>query len=116
MFTTAMTNFSNQNPPKPIPPSADTAETVERVVSRRQLIVERGDILVTRVSGGFSPTSRAVYQLRVNGTGPLPERFANFDRAIAAGNVLAVRAFVRLFYLENEQDPPYLIQDFRRNR
>ena len=46
--------------PDPIPPTADRAEAVERIVSRRQLLVEDGDVLIVREAGGLRGVSRVV--------------------------------------------------------
>ena len=99
----------------PLPPSADPAEAVERIVSRRQLIFQDGDVVIVRIPGGLSATTRSVYQLRLRGKGPVPGRFANFDHAVAAGDQLATQRRVRLFYIDSdaEHEIPHLLKDYR---
>jgi hypothetical protein len=99
---------------KPTPPLADPAEAVERIVPRRQLLLEDGDLLIMREPGGLREGSRVVYQLRIRGLGAIPDqRFASFEHAAARGEELATKARVRLFYFESEQDPPHLLKDAR---
>jgi hypothetical protein len=38
---------------KPISPQADHAEAVERIIPRRQLLLEDGDVLIVRTSAGL---------------------------------------------------------------
>ena len=98
----------------PTRPLDDPAEAVERIVSRRQLLVEDGDILLTRSSAGLSQTPyHPLYELHVRGHGPTGDRFAGFDHAVAHGEQLAVRSKVRLLYLETPDDPPHLLNDYR---
>ena len=99
---------------KPTPPLADPAEAVERIVPRRQLLLEDGDVLMMREAGGLREGSRVVYQLRIRGLRAIPDqRFASFEHAAARGEELATKARVRLFYFESEQDPPHLLKDAR---
>jgi hypothetical protein len=101
-------------PDKPISPQDDPAETVERLIPRRQLLLEDGDVLLMRESGGAREGSRVIYQLRIRGTGPIPNmRFASFEHAAARGEEIARKTKVRLFYFETKQDPPHLLIDAR---
>lgn len=95
----------------PIAPLSDAAETVERILSRRRLVVANGDIIIERASGGLQSTQRFLYRLCVRGEGYLPERFASFAHAAAMGEDLARERRVRLFYLESEHEPPFLLKD-----
>ena len=98
----------------PLSPLSDPAEAVERIVPRRRLKLEDGDILIVRTSGGFRSGGRDVFQLHVRGqVAGRAERFAGFDRAAAAGEQLATSKRVRLFYLDSESSPPRLLNDFR---
>jgi hypothetical protein len=111
-----MPDASDGKPPnnRRKPPGADPAEAVERIISRRQLIIEDGDVLIVRTSGGFRPnTQRALYQLRVQGHGLLPERFAGFEGAAVAGERITEARKVRLFYLDADDEPPFLLRDYR---
>ena len=57
--------------------------------------------------------SRLVYHLHVHGSVALSDRFASFEHAAARGEELATRCRVRLFYIEQKSDPPFLLKDPR---
>jgi hypothetical protein len=98
----------------PSSPLSDPAEAVERIVPRRRLKLEDGDIVIVRTSGGFRSGGRDVFQLYVRGQiVARAERFTGFDRAAATGEQLATTKRVRLFYLDSENSPPHLLSDFR---
>ena len=47
-----------------IPPATDPVEAVERIVSRRQLLIERGDIFISRAPAMIrAAEERDIYQL-----------------------------------------------------
>src|SRR5262245_8718145 len=95
-----------------IAPAADPAEAVERVVSRRQLIVEPGDIVLARET--VAHESSWQYRLHVHpepSHGSLANVFARFDWAAAAGEDRAANSKVRLFY--DEDGVLTLLQDYR---
>lgn len=101
--------------PNATPPLADPAEAVERIVGRRKLLFEDGDVIIVHVSGGLKER-RPVYQLRIRGSGPVGERFVGFEHAVAAGEQIAATRQVRLFYVasdDTEHDIPYLLKDYR---
>ena len=101
-------------PQDPTRPLDDPAETVERIVPRRLLLLEDGDVLIMREAGGLREGSRVVYQLRIRGSGAIPDqRFASFEHSAARGEELATRARVRLLYFESQQEPPFLLKDAR---
>ena len=105
-----------QQAQEPLRPQDDPAEAVERIVPRRHLLLEDGDILIMRENGGMREGSRVIYQLRVRGTGALPDhRYASFEHAAATGEELATKGKVRLFYFESKQEPPHLLKDARGN-
>ena len=109
-------NRPNGSPSRvdPISPLSDPAEAVQRIVPRRRLKLDDGDILIVRTSGGFRSGGRDVFQLHVRGqVASRSERFAGFDRAAAAGEQLATTKRVRLFYVDSESSPPHLLNDFR---
>ena len=84
---------------------------------RRHLIIEDGDVLIVRTSGGFRPNApRSLYQFHVQGHGLLPERFAAFEHVAVAGEQLAETRTVRLFFQETNDEPPFLLRDFRPRR
>lgn len=109
--------------PVKLAPAGDPAETVERVLGRRQLIVEEGDIVVVREVAGIwhagpgltSPTtvSRSQYRIVVRGQGDdeIERVFAKYDRAVMDGEVLAANRRVRLFY--SEDNAITLLRDYR---
>jgi hypothetical protein len=93
-----MSTERRRRPSNPLRPLDDPAEAVERIVPRRQLLVEDGDVLIMREAGGLREGSRVVYQLRIRGSGPIADqRFASFEHAAARGEELATKAKVRLF-------------------
>ena len=98
----------------PRPPLVDAAEAVERIVPRRQLLFENGDVIIVRVPSGLNLTGR-LYQLRIRGSGPIAERFVSFEHAAGAGDQVAAQARVRLFYVDSdsEYEVPHLLKDYR---
>jgi ribonuclease BN (tRNA processing enzyme) len=100
-------------PTRATPPEADPTETMERLLSRRQLKIETGDVVLARVHGGYSIT-RESFQLGISGDGKPIERFATFEHGAAKGEELAPRLHARLFFLEHEGEPPFLLKDARR--
>ena len=102
--------------PQAIPPLTDPAEAVERIVPRRQLLIEDGDVLIVPAPGALQYMPRQqIYGLRVRGEGPAAGRYVSFEHASAAGDELARRRRVRLFFLETDGpgDTPYLLKDYR---
>ena len=105
----------NEQPSERIPvrlaPADDPAETVERLLSRRQLIVEDGDIVVVRetarISRGTTVVaslgSSSMWQYRVTVRGQHESRrvFATYERGVVDGEALAAERRVRLFYAED---------------
>ena len=100
-------------------PADDPAEAVERLISRRQLIVEDGDVLIVRESAGISrhlaplvTASNSLYRLSVRGQRDDRGRvFAMYERALMDGEALAASRRVRLFYVENTALT--LLKDYR---
>jgi hypothetical protein len=116
----------NTQPPKRIPvrvaPTDDPAETVERLLSRRQLIVEDGDVVVVRESAGLwrgtgvvgslSGPSSSQYRLIVRGQQDDIRRvYATYERGVVDGEALAAARRVRLFYAEDMSFT--LLKDYR---
>jgi hypothetical protein len=104
-----------KKPERPPSPLVDPSEAVERIVSRRQLLFEDGDVVIMRGPAGLRSDARSVYHLRVRGKGPLSARFVNFDHAAAAGEQLARDRRVRLYYIDSDavQEVPHLLKDYR---
>ena len=103
-------------------PTDDPAEAVERMLSRRQLLVEDGDIVIARESAGIlrgtfgidslTGPSNQTYRLIVRGQ-PDDSRqvFATYERAAIDGESLAAEHRVRLFY--DEDGALALLKDYR---
>lgn len=104
--------------PFPVPPLADPAEAVERIVPRRQLLFEDGDVIIAHAPGGLLPRARLIYQLQIRGKGPMTDRFVSFEHAAAVGDAIASRHRVRLFYVDSDKDQeiPHLLKDYRPPR
>ena len=105
-----------KKPERPQPPAmVDPSEAVERIVSRRQLLFDDGDVVIMRGPAGLRSDARSVYHLRLRGQGPLTARFVNFDHAAAAGDQLARDRRVRLYYIDSDavQEVPHLLKDYR---
>ena len=103
-------------------PTDDPAEAVERVLSRRQLLVEDGDIVIARESAGIlrgtfgidslTRPSSLTYRLIVRGQPDDSRRvFATYERAAVDGEALAAERRVRLFY--DEDGSLALLKDYR---
>jgi len=103
-------------------PTDDPAETVERLLSRRQLIVEDGDVVVAREGAGISRMTAGVtslsgpsssqYRLVVRGQQDGVRRiYATYERAVIDGEALAAEKRVRLFYAEEASFA--LLKDYR---
>ena len=115
-------NDTPERVPVSVVPTDDPAEAVERVLSRRQLIVEDGDVLIAREGAGFargtfgteplSSPSSSMYRLIVRGERDASRRvFATYERAIVDAEALTAEHRVRLFYDEN--GALTLLKDYR---
>jgi hypothetical protein len=106
--------------PHAIPPLNDPAEAVERIVPRRQLLFEDGDVIVVPTPGALSSVpGQHLYGLRVLGSGPIGGRYVSFEHATAAGDELARHRQVRLFFVENDNgggETAHLLKDYRPPR
>ncbi len=103
-------------------PTDDPAEAVERVLSRRQLLVEDGDIVIAREAAGImrgtfgidsltgppSPTYRLIVRGQLDDSRRM---FATYERAIVEAESLAAEHRVRLFY--DEDGALALLKDYR---
>jgi hypothetical protein len=104
-------------------PAGDPANTVDRILTGRQLIIEEGDIVVAREIAGIwhagpgltSPTtvSRSQYRILVRGErdDEIERVFAKYDRAVMDGELLAADRRVRLFY--SDGNALTLLRDYR---
>lgn len=113
---------SAERKPIRVAPTDDPAEAVERVLSRRQLIVDDGDIVIAREAAGIlrgtfgidslTGQSSPMYRLIVRGQIDDSRRvFATYERAIVDGESLAAEHRVRLFY--DEDGALTLLKDYR---
>ena len=92
----------------------DPVEAMERIVSRRKLLIEKGDVFITRtVAPVRSTTDRDLFLLTRQDIGPVPGRFTKFEQAVAAGDELATRLKVRLYFQESATHAPHLLKDCR---
>ncbi len=91
---------------------ADAAETFERIIPRQQLKIQSGDVVMTRSRG---PLGQDSYDLPVTGEINAPERFATFEHAAARGELLAMEKHARFFFVESDNEPPFLLKDARRS-
>ena len=97
-----------------IPPANDPVEAVERIVSRRQLLIEPGDIFISRAPDMIrAAEERDIYQLSRQDMGVLRGRYTSFEHAVVAGDELATRQRVRLYFLESADHLPQLLKDCR---
>jgi hypothetical protein len=108
--------------PVRVTPTDDPAEAVEHVLSRRQLLVEDGDVVIAREAAGIlrgtfgieslTGPSSPTYCLIVRGQLDDSRRaFATYERAIEDGDLLAAEHRVRLFY--DEDGALTLLKDYR---
>jgi hypothetical protein len=87
---------------------------MERIVSRRKLLIEKGDVFITRAAAPIrATTDRDLFLLTRQDLGPVPGRFATFEDAVAAGDELATRHKVRLYFVDSANQPPQLLKDCR---
>src|SRR5687767_4100744 len=94
-------------------PEDACAEAEDRLVTRRQLVIEAGDVFITKVSGFRSAGGHDRYRLARNGDGPPLGEYGNYDDAVKAGDMLATTDGVRLFYREGPDVVPQLLKDCR---
>ena len=92
----------------------DPVEAMERIVSRRKLLIEKGDVFISRAVAPVRATAdRDLFLLPRQDIGPVPGRFTKFEQAVAAGDALATRLKVRLYFQESPDHPPQLLKDCR---
>ena len=102
--------------PTRIPPTADPAEAIQRLVPRTQLRLEAGDILVVREPMPRLQLSAAgtLWWFRVS-TYLTPEAnsrvFTSFHHAASHGEQLAAQCHARLLLVED--GVPTLLNDYR---
>ncbi len=96
--------------------SDDPTEAVERIVSRRKLIIEKGDVFISRVADAIRASAeRDIYQLTRQDLEPVPGRFTSFENAVATGDEFVTKHQVRLYFQESPDHPPQLLKDCRRS-
>ena len=111
----------SENPasrPRRIPPSDAAADAVERIVSRRQIQLESGDIVIYRERvpnlRTNADSASAVWRYRVR---PFPSAgdaptFNSFQHAASEAEQMATARQARVMYVED--DVPSLLVDYRR--
>jgi len=104
--------------PKRIPPADDLPEAVERIISRRQILIEAGDVVirrerVPRVNPMASAPTPWRFRVLVS---PAPSGgglvFTSFQHAASEAEQMAARGHSRVVYVED--DLPTLLADYRR--
>ena len=92
----------------------DPVEAMERIVPRRKLLTETGDVFITRAVASLRPTNeRELFLITRQDIGLVPGRFTKFEHAVAAGDELATRLKVRLYLVDSPAHPPQLLKDCR---
>ena len=92
----------------------DPTEAVERIVSRRKLLIDGGDIFISRAIAPIRGSDeRDIYHLSRQDLGPLPGRYTSFEHAVVAGDQLATTHRVRLYFQESPDHLPQLLKDCR---
>jgi hypothetical protein len=104
-------------PPDRIPPVDDPAGAMERLVPRKQLRVERGDVVIARESmPRLQPSATAArwwFRVSVYLSPEADGRvFTSFHHAASHGEQLASQRCARLLFIEDQS--PTLLNDYRR--
>jgi hypothetical protein len=89
-----------------IPPAEVPADAIERILPRRLVKPETGDVVLLRESAAREHLTVSMwrYRLTVVGERETQQRlFARYDTAAAEGEHLAARRKVRLFYVEDSR-------------
>jgi hypothetical protein len=90
-----------------------SAEAPDRLVTRRHLVIEAGDVFITKVSASRSARGPDRYRLARNQDGPPLGEYGDYEDAVRAGDILATTDGVRLFYREGPGVVPQLLKDCR---
>lgn len=120
-YTTRIVPKRRQQPdppgPKRTPPGEDLPEAVERIISRRQIHIEKGDVVIRRERvPRLNPRASAAtpWRFRVL-VSPEPGGglvFTSFPHAASEAEQMAARRRSRVVYVED--DLPTLLADYRR--
>jgi hypothetical protein len=103
--------------PQRIPPAEAPADAVERLVSRKSVVLQAGDVVIIRdalPSLRKTPTNRWRYRLVQHFSVKAHRSFDTFQHAALEGELLAGRLGARLIYIED--DVPALLNDYRKAR
>jgi hypothetical protein len=100
-----------------IPPAEALPDVVERLVSRRQIVAEDGDVLVIRERvPRLNPHAQFPqpwrYHVTVRGGTREAQTFTSFPHAASAAEQLASEQEVRVLYIED--DSLTVLGDYRR--
>ena len=105
--------------PRRIPPAEATSEAVERILPKRQLQIEAGDVVITRepvprVNPLSTLTSRPwQYRLAIYPEAPEGYRiFTAFQHAALAAEQIATEKHARIIYVE--EGVPSLLTNYRK--
>ena len=103
--------------PDRLPPKDAPAEAIERIAGRKQLIIDRGDVVISREplpKVNTNPMTRErQWQFRVciQGVPHSSQFFTSFTHAALRGDELATAQRARLLLVEDEI--PLMLADYR---
>ena len=105
------------DPPNRIPPADALPDVVERLVSRRQVQLEDGDVVITRERVPLVNSSPLYpvpwrYRVTVRGTDMDPHTYNSFQHAASEAEQLASQRKARIVYVED--NTPNVLGDYRR--
>ena len=108
---------ARQGPPHRLAPEEAPAEAVERIAGRKQLIIARGDVVVSREplpKVNTTPLSREPqwrFRVCIQGEHRSSSFFSSFTHAASRGDELATAKRTRFLLVED--DIPTLLADYR---
>jgi hypothetical protein len=108
-----------KGPPHRVPPQDAPAEAVERIAGRKQLVIDRGDVVVSREplpKVNTNPLSREQqwrFRVCIQGVRQSTQFFTSFAPAASRADELATEKRARLLLVED--DIPMLLADYRKN-
>jgi hypothetical protein len=108
---------ARNRPPHRLQPEAAPADAVERIAGRKLLMIDRGDVVVSREplpKVNTNPISREPqwrFRVAIHGMPGNAQFFSNFAHAASRGEELATGKRTRLLFVED--DIPSLLADYR---
>jgi len=103
--------------PHRLAPKDAPAEAVERIAGRRALVINRGDVVISREpipKVNTNPMTRETqwrFRVCIQGTPSSDQFFTSFTNAALRGEELATEKHSRLVFVED--DIPLLLADYR---